>query len=90
MQTICYQKPSIIIPVPKHPEQYGNARRAMELGVAKAVHQREIQYDFLLEIAKKMLKNEDYKKNLEKMNKNEDLGSGLELTFNLIASYLTN
>jgi UDP:flavonoid glycosyltransferase YjiC (YdhE family) len=90
MQTICYQKPSIIIPVPKHPEQYGNARRAMELGIAKAVHQREIQNDFLLGIVKKMLRNEDYKKNLEQMNINEDLGSGLEHIFNLIASYLTN
>ncbi len=31
MQSISYGKPSVIIPVPKHPEQYGNARRAMEL-----------------------------------------------------------
>ncbi len=87
LQSICYQKPSIIIPVPKHPEQYGNARRAMELGVAQAVHQRDIKYDFLLDKVKKILENKDYKNNLEQMNL-EDLGSGLENIFNLIASYL--
>jgi len=87
LQSICYQKPSIIIPVPKHPEQYGNARRAMELGVAQAVHQRDIKYDFLLDKVKKILENKDYKNNLEQMNL-EDLRSGLENIFNLIASYI--
>jgi UDP:flavonoid glycosyltransferase YjiC (YdhE family) len=87
LQSICYQKPSIIIPVPKHPEQYGNARRAMELGVAQAIHQRDIKYDFLLDKVKKILENKDYKNNLEQMNL-EDLRSGLENIFNLIASYL--
>ena len=88
LQTICYKKPSIIIPVPKHPEQYGNARRAMELGVAEAVPQKDIGRDFLLNKVKKVLGNRYYLDNLEQMNSKEDLGSGLERTFEIIASYL--
>jgi uncharacterized protein (TIGR00661 family) len=88
MQTICYKKPSIIIPVPKHPEQYGNARRAMELGVAEAVHQRNISRDFLLGKIRKMQRSSYYLDNLEQMNSKEDLGSGLDHIFEIIASYL--
>lgn len=88
MQTICYKKPSIIIPVPKHPEQYGNARRAMELGVAEAVHQRDISRDFLLGKIKKVKRSSYYLDNLEQMNSKEDLGSGLDHIFEIIASYL--
>ena len=49
MQSIGYGKPSLIIPMPKHPEQYGNARRAMEMKVAKAMHQKDLTLDHLVQ-----------------------------------------
>ncbi len=55
MQSISYGKPSVIIPVPKHPEQYGNARRAMELGVAKSIHQRDVTLEHLVQRVDELL-----------------------------------
>jgi uncharacterized protein (TIGR00661 family) len=88
MQSICYNKPSIIIPVPNHPEQYGNARRTMEIGVAEAIHQRDITKKYLLKKIKKILKTQHYQENLHKMNITKELGSGLEKTIDIMVSYL--
>jgi UDP:flavonoid glycosyltransferase YjiC (YdhE family) len=77
MQSICYSKPSIIIPVPKHPEQYGNARRAQELGVAHAIHQRNIEKDSLLLLAEEMLGTESLGKRLSELN-GKGIGEGVE------------
>jgi uncharacterized protein (TIGR00661 family) len=48
MQSISYGKPSLLIPVPNHPEQYGNCRKARELGIAEALHQRDVNLINLL------------------------------------------
>ncbi len=77
MQSICYAKPAIIIPVPKHPEQYGNARRAQELGVAQAIHQRNIERDGLLLLVEEMLGDNRYSEKFAKL-KAERLGDGVE------------
>lgn len=89
MQSICYGKPSIIVPVPKHPEQYGNARRTMELGVAEAIHQRDINRNYLLAKIRKILESSRYTENLKKMNSMDELGYGLENIIDVISSYLT-
>ena len=88
MQSICYDKPSIIIPVPRHPEQYGNARRAMELGVATALHQRDINRDNLLALVDYMIKSDRYKQVLREINSKEHLGDGLENILNVICEIL--
>ena len=48
MQTICYGKPSILIPTPKHTEQHNNARRAVDLGVALSIEQDNLNRGTLL------------------------------------------
>ncbi len=88
MQSICYGKPSVIIPVPRHPEQYGNARRAMELGVATAMHQRDIDRDSLVAMADKMVGSRRYKRVLDDINSKEHLGDGLENTMEVICETL--
>jgi UDP-N-acetylglucosamine--N-acetylmuramyl-(pentapeptide) pyrophosphoryl-undecaprenol N-acetylglucosamine transferase len=88
MQSICYGKPSIIIPVPRHPEQYGNARRAMELGVATAIHQRGIDRDSLVAMVDKMVGSREYKRVLDDINSKEHLGDGLENTLEVIRETL--
>jgi len=77
MQSICYGKPSIIIPVPSHPEQYGNARRATEFGVAEAIHQHEVSGEKLLSLADSILNSESYVEKLREMNVGK-LGDGVE------------
>jgi uncharacterized protein (TIGR00661 family) len=78
MQSICYGKPSILIPVPNHTEQYSNARRAMELGVAEAIHQDSITKDNLLDLIGKISKNGSYSDNLELMNREAKLSNGID------------
>jgi UDP-N-acetylglucosamine--N-acetylmuramyl-(pentapeptide) pyrophosphoryl-undecaprenol N-acetylglucosamine transferase len=48
MQTICYGKPAILIPTPKHTEQQNNARRAVDLGVALTIEQESLNRGTLL------------------------------------------
>jgi len=68
MQSICYGKPALIIPVPNHPEQYGNARRAQEMGVAHAIHQRNIEKDGFILLVEEMLGDEKLGAHLAKLN----------------------
>ena len=60
LQSICYRKPSLIVPTPNHTEQYANARRAKELGFAEALHQEELDRETLLEIADRLLSDPKY------------------------------
>ena len=88
MQSIIYGKPSVIIPVPKHTEQYGNARRAMELGVAIAIHQKDLSLESLLTRIKQLT----YSKNTiatrgEIINK-EYLGKGLDRAIEAISELI--
>jgi UDP-N-acetylglucosamine--N-acetylmuramyl-(pentapeptide) pyrophosphoryl-undecaprenol N-acetylglucosamine transferase len=80
MQSISYGKPSIIIPMPKHPEQYGNARRAMEMKVAKSIHQRDVTLEHLIQRADEVLESAIIKKILKEINEKEHLGDGLNRT----------
>jgi UDP:flavonoid glycosyltransferase YjiC (YdhE family) len=89
MQSICYGKPSIIIPVPKHPEQYGNARRAQELGVAHAIHQRNIEREVLLLLVEEMLSDDSFHKRLSDLNR-KGIGGGVENSISAIAKVINH
>jgi uncharacterized protein (TIGR00661 family) len=80
MQSISYGKPSVIIPMPKHPEQYGNARRAMEMNVAKSMHQRDVTLEHLVHRVDEVLESERIRKVLRDINEKEHLGDGLNRT----------
>lgn len=80
MQSICYKKPSMLIPVPKHTEQYGNARRAMELGVAEAINQFDLDEEELLSRIQRIEEKNFYKDSFDEMNKNNRLCNGLSRT----------
>lgn len=48
-QAIVSMKPSLLIPIPKQPEQEGNAEKASKLGVAKVVSQGDMSLKVLQE-----------------------------------------
>jgi uncharacterized protein (TIGR00661 family) len=54
-QSICYGKPVILIPTPSHTEQFNNAKKAVELGVAELILQEKLNRDFLLKVVRKLL-----------------------------------
>ncbi len=84
MQSICYGKPSVIIPVPRHPEQYGNARRAMELGVARAIHQCDVSLECLVKAVDSVADGGSCRRVLREINSKERLDMGLEKTLEAI------
>ena len=55
MKAIMLGKPMILIPIPDHTEQYGNAKRASQLDLAEVIPQRELTAERLLHATRKML-----------------------------------
>ena len=88
MQSIGANKPSIIIPMPRHPEQYGNARRAMDIGVAQAMHQKDVSKESLVKRIEHLLENDRALEVLVDMNQTRHLDKGLERIIEIIAEYL--
>jgi uncharacterized protein (TIGR00661 family) len=78
MQSVCYGKPQIIVPTPGHTEQYGNARRAKEIGVADAIHQQDVTEESLLTLIENVLNDDRYVKRLMEINSKNCLGDGVE------------
>ncbi len=68
MQSICYGKPSIVIPTPNHTEQYANARRAKELGFAEAIHQDDVGRETFLGLIGMLTSNPEYEERFGKIN----------------------
>ncbi|MGB9022960.1 MAG: glycosyltransferase [Candidatus Bathyarchaeia archaeon] len=67
MKAIMLGKPMILIPIPDHTEQYGNAKRASRLGLAEIVPQREITVERLLDATKRLLRSPPA--GIERLNK---------------------
>jgi len=68
MQSICYGKPSIIIPTPNHTEQYANARRAKELGFGEAIHQDDAGREKFLSLIEMLTSNPEYEDRFGEIN----------------------
>jgi UDP:flavonoid glycosyltransferase YjiC (YdhE family) len=77
-QTICYGKPAILIPTPNHTEQHNNARRAMELGVALAIEQENLDKTALLSAAAKVGEGGTFAEKAENLCKEVSKFDGLE------------
>lgn len=63
LSSLAYGKPLLIIPIPDHPEQLGNARRAFELGVAEILATDELSIPHLLPAIQNMLNSPKYARN---------------------------
>lgn len=77
LQSICYGKPQILIPTPGHTEQYANARRARELGIAEVLEQFEVSRDRLLETARRICRNKAYLERILNMALEINMGGGV-------------
>jgi len=59
MKSIVLGKPMILIPVPDHTEQYGNATRASKLGFAELLPQNDVTTERLLATVRRLLGSEE-------------------------------
>jgi len=61
MKSLMYGKPMILVPIPDHTEQYGNARRAGSLQVAQTIDQNKLNHETLESAILEVLKNPQYR-----------------------------
>jgi len=67
MEAVSCGKPMVLIPTPGHSEQYGNARRAVEIGFAEAVEQYDLTAERLVEKVETVLNDESYRRKAEEL-----------------------
>lgn len=69
MKSLVYGKPIVLVPIPDHTEQYGNARRAAALHVAEMIEQNMLDHDTLKSTVEKMLESDEYIRNASRISK---------------------
>ena len=69
MKSLLYAKPMILVPIPDHTEQIGNARRAIQLHVAKVIDQNALNKDTLESAIQNILHSTEYRKNAAEISK---------------------
>ncbi len=60
MKSLVYGKPMILVPIPEHTEQYGNARRAASLRVAQTLDQNRLTHQTLELAIHELLQNKEH------------------------------
>ncbi|MGQ9542564.1 MAG: glycosyltransferase [Candidatus Bathyarchaeia archaeon] len=68
-KALTYGKPLILIPTPDHTEQYGNARRATELGVALMIEQKDLSVEELSKCIVEILNSPKYREKAQHISK---------------------
>ncbi len=77
MKAIMLGKPMILVPIPDHTEQYGNAKRAFQLGLAEIVPQRELTAERLLDAARSLIQSPPA--GIENLNKHTPFTQGIAI-----------
>ncbi len=83
LSSLAYAKPLLIIPIPDHPEQLSNARRASELGVATVLAADELTADLLGSTIDRMLNSPEYARHAAEIR---DLTRGMNGLERIIAA----
>jgi len=61
MKSLLYGKPMVLIPIPDHTEQIGNARRALQLHVARIIDQKVLNGENLQLSIEEILNSNEYR-----------------------------
>ncbi len=79
-----FGKPMILVPIPDHTEQYGNAARASQLGFAEVIPQKEVCIERLLDATKRLL--DSPLPGLERLTSDTPLTEGISIAAHEITS----
>jgi UDP:flavonoid glycosyltransferase YjiC (YdhE family) len=85
-QALCYGKPLLLVPTPSQTEQRNNAQRARELGVAKVLDQREIDYPQVYAAITEMLDSGHYIKRTKEIKNNVESYDATDTMVKIIMS----
>ncbi len=83
-QSICYGKPLILVPTPSHTEQLNNARRAVQLGIAEMIEQKDLNKETLFETIQKMLGKPHFQEKIEQIQREALKLNGVEVAVRTI------
>jgi UDP:flavonoid glycosyltransferase YjiC (YdhE family) len=83
MKSLVFGKPMLLIPIPDHTEQYGNARRAESLKVAKVVNQNELNSRTLDSFLQELMK-EEYRGNAIRISQSVSSLRAIQATCDII------
>lgn len=78
LQTMCYGKPTILIPTPSHTEQFNNAKKAVKLGIALVIEQDNLNRETLLAVIKEIVEDKYFMERTLKIQKEVSDVDGLE------------
>jgi UDP-N-acetylglucosamine--N-acetylmuramyl-(pentapeptide) pyrophosphoryl-undecaprenol N-acetylglucosamine transferase len=84
MKSLVYGKPMILVPIPDHTEQYGNARRAESLNVARIIDQSKLNVNTLDVALDELLSNPNYSRNAKIVQKNVSSMQAIEIACDLV------
>jgi uncharacterized protein (TIGR00661 family) len=85
-QALCYGKPLLLVPTPSQTEQRNNAQRARELGVAKILDQREIDYPHVYAAITEMLDKGHYIDRTKEIKQNVERYDATDTMVKIITS----
>jgi UDP-N-acetylglucosamine--N-acetylmuramyl-(pentapeptide) pyrophosphoryl-undecaprenol N-acetylglucosamine transferase len=89
MQSICYCKPAVLVPIPSHTEQFNNAKKASELGVASVIAQENLNKQKLLEAVREMLIAREFKQRVEQIQREALKMDGVKTAAQIIREAVT-
>jgi len=87
MKSMAYGKPMILIPIPDHTEQYGNARRAAALHVAQMIDQRNVDGEALKTAIERILESGEYHRNAVQIREHARSSSAISLACDTIIAW---
>jgi UDP:flavonoid glycosyltransferase YjiC (YdhE family) len=76
----------ILIPTPSHTEQMNNARRTQEMGIAEVIEQSDVNAETLLKTVNKILSDDSYRRNIEKIRESTMEMNGLKTIVDIIVN----
>ncbi len=69
MKSLVYGKPMVLVPIPDHTEQYGNATRAVTLHVAEMIDQNSLNHDTLKSLVESVLQSNEFREHSAQISK---------------------
>ena len=69
MRSMIHGKPMLLVPIPDHTEQYGNALRAKSLHVAEIIDQNKLNHELLKSTIDKVLSDKEYSLNAARIGR---------------------
>jgi UDP:flavonoid glycosyltransferase YjiC (YdhE family) len=90
MKSLVYGRPMVLVPIPDHTEQYGNARRAVSLHVAEMIDQNMLNHDTLQSTVERVLESPEYVTNAVRISKETASMNAVALACDIVEGLATN